>query len=76
MFIIISFQLFPHVVYLNNSLPSGGQLLNEDSDTDSEWGSSVATSDLDSLSDSDCDWHDFDNIPLYLPELARFMSWS
>lgn len=49
----------------------------EDSDDneDSEWGSSVATSDLDSTTDSECDWHEFENIPTYLPVLARFMAW-
>lgn len=79
---LIPLQLFPHVAYLNNHGTTSTQLEEgareeADSDTDeSEWGSSVATSDLDSTTDSDCDWHDFDDIPTYLPVLSRFMAWS
>lgn len=47
-----------------------------DSDTESEWCSSVATSDLDSTTDSDLDWHEFETIPAYLPALSRYMAWS
>lgn len=70
-------QLFPHVVYLNsNPIHPGPPSEDDNSDTESEWGSSVATSDLDSTTDSDLDWHEFENIPACLPALSRFMAWS